>query len=90
MPTIQKFSDDGSTAGGPGAAAVDLNKSGRHHVVVLHFPKHIFTGFHVVMWHIEHVACQEETRYQTVNIWTVLPECLKLCKHTMGKFTVLI
>lgn len=61
MPTVQKFSDDGSTAGGPGAGAVDLNKCGRHHVVVLQFPKHVLTGLHIVVWHVEHVSYREGT-----------------------------
>ena len=64
MPTVQKFSDDGSTAGGPGAGAVDLNKRGRHHVVVLQFPKHVLTGLHIVVGHIEHMSCREGERFQ--------------------------
>lgn len=64
MPAVQEFGDDGSTAGGPGAGAVDLNESGRHHVVVLQFPKHVLTGLHVVMRHVEHVSCRGGTRGQ--------------------------
>lgn len=57
MPAVQEFSDDGGAAGGPRAGAVDLDERGRHHVVVLQFPKHVLTGLHVVMWHVEHVSC---------------------------------
>ena len=64
VPTVQEFSDDSSTAGGPGVGAVDLNESGRHHVVVLQFPKHVLTGPHIVVWHVEHVSCREEMNCQ--------------------------
>lgn len=57
MPTVQKLGDDGSTARRPGTGAVYLNKRRGHHVVFLQLSKHIFTGLHVVMWHVEHMAC---------------------------------
>lgn len=59
VPAVQEFSDDSSTARGPGVGAVDLNESGRHHVVVLQFPKHVLTGPHIVVWHVEHMSCRE-------------------------------
>lgn len=58
MPAVQEFSDDGRTAEGPWAGAVDLNESGGHHVVVLKLPKHVLTRPHVVVWHVEHVSCR--------------------------------
>lgn len=59
VPTVQEFSDDGCAAGRPGAGAVYLDEGGRHHVVVLQFPKHVLAGLHVVVWHVEHVSCRE-------------------------------
>lgn len=64
MTAVQEFSDDGSTTWGPGAGAVDLNEGGRHHMVVLQFPKHVLTGLHIVVWHVEHVSCREGRRCQ--------------------------
>lgn len=88
MPTVQKFSDDGSTAGGPGAGTFDLNECGRHHMVVLQFSKHILTGLHVVVRHVEHMPCQEERGCQMsfMNI------CLSVNIHlgTLGIITELM
>ena len=56
MSAVQEVSDDGGAAGRPGAGAVDLDESGRHHVVVLQLPKHLLTGLHVVMGHVEDVT----------------------------------
>lgn len=80
MPAVQEFSDDGSTAGGPGAGPVDLNEGGRHHVIVLQFPKHVLAGLHIVVWHVEHVSCREGRRCHT----------LCMCTHPTGEITVLM
>lgn len=57
MTTVQELGDDGCAAGRPGAGSIDLNESRRHHVVVLQFPEHVLTGFHVVVRHVEHMSC---------------------------------
>lgn len=57
MSAVEEFGDDGSAAGRPGTGAIDLNEGGRHHVVVLQFPKHICTCFDVVVRHVEHMSC---------------------------------
>lgn len=56
MTSVQELSNDGGAAHGPGPAPVDLNQSGRHHVVVLQFPKDLLTSFHIVVGHVEDVA----------------------------------
>lgn len=86
MPAVQEFSDDGSTAGGPGAGAVDLNESGRHHVVVLQFPKHVLAGLYIVVRHVEHVSCREGTRCQM----SFMNARLYMCTHVIGEMTVLM
>lgn len=57
VTAVKEFSDDGGTAGRPWASAVDLNERGRHHVVVLQFPKHVGACLHVIVRHVEHVSC---------------------------------
>lgn len=57
MPAVQEVGDDGSAAGRPGVGAVNLDERRRHHVVGSEFPKHLLTHFHIVMGHVEHVAC---------------------------------
>lgn len=57
VAAVKEFSDDGGTAGGPGTGTIDLNEGGRHHVVVLQFPKHVCTGLHIVVRHVEHMSC---------------------------------
>lgn len=64
MAAVKEFGDDGGAAGGPRTGAVDLNEGGRHHVVVLQLPKHVCTGLHVVMWHVEHVSCRKGIKCQ--------------------------
>lgn len=56
MTSVQELSNDGCTAHRPGSAPVNLNQGGRHHVVVLQFPKYLLTCFHIVMGHVEDVA----------------------------------
>lgn len=56
MTSVQELCNDGCTAYRPGPAPVDLNQSGRHHVVVLQFPKYLLTCFHIVMRHVEDMA----------------------------------
>lgn len=58
VTAVKEFSDDGGTAGRPRASAIDLNERGGHHVVVLQFPKHVGARLHIIMWHVEHVACR--------------------------------
>lgn len=82
MSAVQEFSDDGSTARGPGAGAVDLNESGRHHVVVLQFPKHVLTGLHIVVWHVEYVSCRGVPRCQmSLIIARIIFNCD--CSHAL-------
>lgn len=57
MPTVQEVGDDGSAAGRPGVGPVNLDECWGHHVVGSEFPKHLLTHFHIVMGHVEHVAC---------------------------------
>lgn len=61
MSTVQKLCDDSGAARRPGTCAIHLDESWRHHVVVLQFPKHVLTGPHVVMWHVEHVPFWHRT-----------------------------
>lgn len=64
MPTVQEVGDDGRAAGRPGMRAVDLDERGGHHVVGSELPKHLLTHFHVVVGHVEHVACGGSKRPQ--------------------------
>lgn len=57
MTVVKEFGDDGGTAGRPRTGAVDLDERGRHHVVVLQFPKHVGARLHVIVRHVEHVSC---------------------------------
>lgn len=57
MTAVKELSDDGGAAGRPRTGAVDLNQRGRHHVVVLQFPKHVGARLHVIVRHVEHVSC---------------------------------
>lgn len=59
VTAVKELSDDGGAAGRPGTGAVDLNQRGRHHVVVLQFPKHVGARLHVIVRHVEHVSCCE-------------------------------
>lgn len=64
MTSVQELGNDGRTAHRPGSASVDLNQRGRHHVVVLKFPKYLLTRFHVVMGHVEDVAWGERVGWE--------------------------
>lgn len=57
MPTVQEVGDDGSAAGRPGVGTVNLDECWGHHVVGSEFPKHLLAHFHIVMGHVEHMAC---------------------------------
>lgn len=57
VTAVKELGDDGGAAGRPRTGAVDLNQRGRHHVVVLQFPKHVGARLHVIVRHVEHVAC---------------------------------
>lgn len=57
MSAVQEVGDDGRAARRPGAGAVDLDECGRHHVIVLQLPEHLLAGFHVVVGHVEDMAC---------------------------------
>ena len=62
VPAVQEVGEDGGAAGRPGAGAVDLDESGRHHVVVLQPSEGLLARLHVVVEHVEHVTCTAWTK----------------------------
>lgn len=58
VPAVQEVSDDGGAAGRPGVGAVDLDERRGHHLVAPELPEHLLAHLHVVVGHVEHVACR--------------------------------
>ena len=64
VPAVQEVGDDGGAAGRPGVGAVDLDERRGHHVVAPELPGHLLAHLHVVVGHVEHVACRGGERLQ--------------------------
>lgn len=83
MPAVQELCNDSSTTRRPWAGAVYPDQCRWHHMIVLQLSKYILTCLHIIMGHVEYMACEEKRILHSFHcascVWII-------CKPLINQF----